>query len=79
METQNGNPSDNFIDNEERELLKQAITDLEEPYKEVLFLSVYQQLKVNEIANKLGLSEQKVSNLKSYALTLLKKKLEKKF
>ena len=79
LETQNGNPSDNFIDNEERELLKQAITELDEPYKEVLFLSIYKQLKVNEIANKLGLSEQKVSNLKSYALTLLKKKLEKYF
>ena len=79
LETQNGNPSDNFIDNEERELLKQAITELDEPYKQILFFSIYKQLKVKEISEKLGLSEQKVSNLKSYALTLLKKKLEKYF
>ena len=56
-------------------MLKDAIIQLAEPYKEILFLSIYKQLKVKEICKKMGVSEQKVSNLKSYALTLLKKQM----
>jgi len=77
LKAKNGNPEDKFADEQERIMLKKAISELEEPYKEVLFLSIYQQFKVKEISKKLGISEQRVSNLKSYALTLLKKKLDK--
>ena len=45
-----------------------------ERFVELLSEKVIQK-RIKEIGKQLGLSEQKVSNLKSYALTLLKKQM----
>ena len=75
LENPRKNPEQELQDKQELELLKEAIINLDEQYKEILFLSIYKQLKVKEISKKLGIPGQKVSNLKSYALTLLKNQL----
>jgi RNA polymerase sigma-70 factor (ECF subfamily) len=72
VEDEGNNPEEVLMENEERELLTKAIQNLHEPYKKILQLAVYQQLSVQEISKQLGLPTQKISNLKSYALTLLK-------
>jgi RNA polymerase sigma-70 factor (ECF subfamily) len=72
------NPEEALEDKQEKQLLKQAISQLNEPYKEILFLSIYKQLKVKEISERLNVPEQKVSNLKSYALNLLEIKIKNK-
>ncbi|NUQ44247.1 MAG: sigma-70 family RNA polymerase sigma factor [Calditrichaceae bacterium] len=78
MEDTTKNPEEAFEEAQERQLLKKAIVELDELYKEILFLSIYKQLKVREISKMKGLPEQKVSNLKSYALSLLKEKFGNK-
>lgn len=70
-------PDEEFDAKHQKQMLKKAIIKLDEPYKEIFFLSIYKQLRVKEISEKLGIPEQKVSNLKSYALTLLKNQLTK--
>jgi RNA polymerase sigma factor (sigma-70 family) len=72
------NPEEALEDKQEKQLLKQTIMQLNEPYKKILFLSIYKQLKVKEISKKLNLPEQKISNLKSYALNLLEIKIKNK-
>lgn len=78
MEDTAKNPEEKFAEAQEKQILKKAIAELDEPYKEILFLSIYEQLKVREISKRKGLPEQKVSNLKSYALNLLKEKFRNK-
>ena len=75
MKNTRKNPEQEFEDKQARKILKDSIIQLNEPYKEILFLLIYKQLKVKEISKKLDMSEQKVSNLKSYALSLLKKQM----
>lgn len=65
------------IHHEESTLVESALSTLPDPYRTVLVLHFFNQLKISEIASELGLSEQKVSNYKSYALTLLARKLHK--
>lgn len=57
-------------------LIQSAVGSLAPKYKTVLYWAVYKQLRIQEVARLLGCSEQKVSNLKSYAITLLKRKLK---
>ena len=52
-----------------------AVQELDEPYKKILYLIVYKQYKVSDVSRLLGLSQQRISNMKSYALSMLKKKL----
>lgn len=70
-------PEEHVIKEQRKEALKKAIISLKEPYKQILYLIIYNQFGINEVAKKLGLSEQKVSNLKSYATSMIKRKLEK--
>ena len=65
------------IHHEESALVESALSTLPDPYRTVLVLHFFNQLKISEIASQLGISEQKVSNYKSYALTLLGRKLHK--
>jgi len=75
VENSRNYPEQEFEDKQAKQILKDSIIQLAEPYKEILFLLVYKQLKVKEVSKKLNISEQKVSNLKSYALSLLKKQM----
>jgi RNA polymerase sigma factor (sigma-70 family) len=54
------------------ERVKKAVELLEERHAQVLRLHFYEDMKIKEIARQLGVSEQEVSNLKSYALRKLK-------
>jgi RNA polymerase sigma factor (sigma-70 family) len=58
------------------EKVRQAVERLGERHAQILRLHFYQDLKVKEIAQQLGLSEQEVSNLKSYALRKVREHLE---
>jgi len=59
------------------EQVKQAVASLTERHAQILRLHFYQGWKVKEIAQALALSEQEVSNLKSYALRKVRERLEK--
>lgn len=59
------------------EKIKQAVTLLTARHAQILRLHFYQGLKIKEIAQQLVLSEQEVSNLKSYALRKVRERLEK--
>ena len=58
------------------EKVKQAVDSLNERHAQILRFHFYQGLKVKEIAQRLGASEQDVSNLKSYALRKVREFLE---
>jgi RNA polymerase sigma-70 factor (ECF subfamily) len=58
------------------EKVKQAVELLNERHAWILRLHFYQGLKVKEIAQQLDISEQEVSNLKSYALRKVREFLE---
>ena len=59
------------------EKIKHAVASLTERHAQILRLHFYQDLKIQEIAQQLDLSEQEVSNLKSYALRKVRERLEK--
>lgn len=58
------------------EKVKGAVVKLSERHAQILRLHFYQDLKIREIAQQLGISEQEVSNLKSYALRKVRELLE---
>jgi len=66
-----------MIHEEEKKAIEKALHALPEPYQTILVLYYYHQLKIKEIAGRLGMPEQKVSNYKSYALTLLSREIQK--
>jgi len=59
------------------EKVRQAVELLSERHAEILRLHFYHDLKIGEIARQLKVSEQEVSNLKSYALRKVRASLEK--
>lgn len=59
------------------EQVKLAVGLLNKRHAEILRLHFYHDLKIKEIAPQLGISEQEVSNLKSYALRKVRDILEK--
>jgi RNA polymerase sigma-70 factor, ECF subfamily len=63
-----------LISAEEIMLFEKALRELPEPYRTILVSFFFKGLKIKEIAAELGLDEQKVSNYKSYALSLIKKR-----
>jgi len=58
------------------ENVKRAVEFLSERHAQILRFHFYQGLKVKEIAQQLDISEQEVSNLKSYALRKVREFLE---
>ncbi|HNR69206.1 MAG TPA: sigma-70 family RNA polymerase sigma factor [bacterium] len=66
-----------LIHEEDKNTIERALHALPEPYQTILIFYYYHQLKIKEIADKLGMPEQKVSNYKSYALTLLAREMRK--
>ncbi|MGB8951063.1 MAG: sigma-70 family RNA polymerase sigma factor [Candidatus Aminicenantales bacterium] len=72
-------PEERIELNERSELLAQAIRKLKPKYKEVLYLYYYQELTREEVARKLHISTNKVSERINYAQKLLRKMLRKDF
>jgi len=66
-------PIDRLIDAEEMQAFADLLDRLPQPHQTILIRYFYDGLKIHEIAAELGLDEQRVSNYKSYALTLMKK------
>ncbi|MBC7349444.1 MAG: sigma-70 family RNA polymerase sigma factor [Candidatus Aminicenantes bacterium] len=56
--------------------VKKALSRLKPKYREVLYLYYYQELSRNEVADRLGVSTRKVSELVNYALKLIRKELK---
>lgn len=57
--------------------VKKALSRLKPKYREVLYLYYYQELNRDEVAERLGVSTRKVSELVNYALKLIRKELKK--
>ncbi|MBN1465309.1 sigma-70 family RNA polymerase sigma factor, partial [candidate division KSB1 bacterium] len=70
-------PPDSTLDQKDKKLLIRAtVRALPIRYRRVIYLTVYKGLRIQEAAKILGCSEQKVSNLKSYAISLLKRRFK---
>jgi RNA polymerase sigma factor FliA len=66
---------DRLNGSEEAEYLREAILQLKEQERVVLALYYYEELKLHEIATVLGLTESRVSQIRSKALSRLREKL----
>jgi len=71
------NPLKEIIDSEKKEKLRRALSQLDHKYQEVLLLRVYDELSIEEIANKIGIEKRRVSERINYALKLILKELKK--
>jgi len=71
------NPLKEIIDSEKKEKLRVALSKLDNKYQEVLLLRVYDELSIEEIANKIGIEKRRVSERINYALKLILKELKK--
>jgi len=69
-------PRDSLEDREEAELVRQALLNLPEHYRAVLVLRHYENLKLREIAEVLGLPEGTVCSRMAEALAQLSRQLE---
>lgn len=58
---------------ERRQLLRNGISNLKDKYRWVLFLRYYEELSIDEISKKIGISRRRVSERINYAIQLLKK------
>lgn len=54
---------DNFVEKEKRNMLQQLLNELQSPYKEVLILHYYNNLKTDEIAKMLNKSPENIRQL----------------
>lgn len=71
------NPLSEIIDNEKKEKIKSALASLDEKYKEVLLLRIYEDQSIDEISENIGIEKRRVSERINYALKLLLKELKK--
>jgi RNA polymerase sigma-70 factor (ECF subfamily) len=71
------NPLTKIIDSEKKEKLRLALSKLDNKYQEVLLLRVYDELSIEEIANKIGVEKRRVSERINYAFKLILKELKK--
>lgn len=71
------NPLKEIIDAEKKEKLRVALSKLDNKYQEVLLLRVYDELSIEEIANKIGIEKRRVSERINYAFKLILKELKK--
>ncbi len=60
---------------EASERIKEALSRLKPKYRQVLYLYYYQELSREEVARRLDISAQKVSELVNYALKLIRKEI----
>jgi RNA polymerase sigma-70 factor (ECF subfamily) len=71
------NPLKEILNSEKKEKLRRALSKLDNKYQEVLLLRVYDELSIEEIANKIGIEKRRVSERINYALKLILKELKK--
>ncbi|MCI4444911.1 MAG: sigma-70 family RNA polymerase sigma factor [Candidatus Aminicenantes bacterium] len=69
-------PQETLEAKEMSEKVQKALSRLKPRYREVLYLYYYQELSRDEVAQKLGVSSRKVSELVNYALKLIRKELK---
>jgi len=69
-------PQETLEAKEMSEKVQKALSRLKPRYREVLYLYYYQELSREEVAQKLGVSSRKVSELVNYALKLIRKELK---
>lgn len=67
-----------LLDYEKIEIVKSALASLNEKYKEVLLLRIYEDQSIDEISKSIGIEKRRVSERINYALKLLLKELKKK-
>lgn len=72
------NPLIEILDYEKKEIVKSALASLDEKYKEVLLLRIYEEQSIDEISKSIGIEKRRVSERINYALKLLLKELKKK-
>jgi len=72
------NPLMEFLDHEKKEIIRSALSSLDDKYKEVILLRIYEEQSIDEIAKKVGIKKRRVSERINYALKLLLKELKKK-
>ncbi|MEP0861674.1 MAG: sigma-70 family RNA polymerase sigma factor [Ignavibacterium sp.] len=71
------NPLSEILDNEKKKKLNEALNRLDEKYRNVLLMRVYDELSIEEISNHLGIEKRRVSERINYAFKLLLKELKK--
>ncbi|MDP2363750.1 MAG: sigma factor-like helix-turn-helix DNA-binding protein, partial [Ignavibacteria bacterium] len=60
-----------------KEKIKYALASLDEKYKEVLLLRIYEEQSIDEISENIGIEKRRVSERINYALKLLLKEFKK--
>lgn len=71
------NPLKEILNSEKKEKLRRALSKIDNKYQEVLLLRIYDELSIEEIANKIGIEKRRVSERINYALKLILKELKK--
>ena len=72
------NPLIEILDFEKKEIIRSALSSLDEKYKEVILLRIYEEQSIEEIAQNIGIEKRRVSERINYALKLLLKEIKKK-
>ena len=72
------NPLIEILDYEKKEIVRSALASLDDKYKEVILLRIYEEKSIEEISGKIGIEKRRVSERINYALKLLLKELKKK-
>lgn len=72
------NPLIEILDFEKKEIIRSALSSLDDKYKEVILLRIYEDKSIEEISDKIGIEKRRVSERINYALKLLLKELKKK-
>ncbi|MEJ5262989.1 MAG: sigma-70 family RNA polymerase sigma factor [Ignavibacterium sp.] len=71
------NPLDDILTVERKEKIKNALSKLDEKYREVILMRIYEEQSIEEISNQLGIEKRRVSERINYAFKLLLKELKK--
>jgi RNA polymerase sigma-70 factor (ECF subfamily) len=69
-------PQETLESLEASQKIKEALSRLKPKYRQVLYLYYYQELSREEVAQKLGISPRKVSELVNYSLKLIRKEIK---
>lgn len=71
------NPLSEILDTKKKEKLTKALNKLDEKYRDVLIMRVYDELSIDEISHQIGIEKRRLSERINYALKLLLKGLKK--
>lgn len=71
------NPLDDVLTVERKEKIKNALSKLDEKYREIILMRIYEEQSIEEISYQLGIEKRRVSERINYAFKLLLKELKK--